>query len=164
MRFPDNQYGYPTNWLELVDPDDLNQWLRQYRPGLAIDPDFISTLRVSGWRPHEVMVTPEPDERREVTPMVRVEVTISGERPARVHVSPAVQTPDWVRAAVCSDDNSAPSYDDLKVLHRAAFGDRWAYQVFAPAMEHVNFGETLHLWGHVDGQPALPDFAASGKI
>lgn len=59
-----------------------------------------------------------------------------------------------------------PSYRDLVMLHRAVFGDGWAYQVFAPASEHINIHEhALHLWGRADGEPMLPDFTmGAGSI
>jgi hypothetical protein len=61
---------------------------------------------------------------------------------------------------------SMPRYEDLVMLHRAAFGrNRYAYQVFAPAGEHVNLHDTaLHLWGRADGKPCLPEFGKAGTI
>lgn len=72
---------------------------------------------------------------------------------------------DWVHASMSRPDR-LPSYDDLKWLHAAVFGDGWAYQVFAPPADHVNIHErVLHLWGRLDGQAALPDFTyGSGSI
>ncbi len=72
---------------------------------------------------------------------------------------------EWVHASM-TRKNAVPSYDDLKLLHRAVFGDGWAYQVFAPPMDHVNIHEhALHLWGRLDGRPALPDFTdGTGSI
>lgn len=66
---------------------------------------------------------------------------------------------DWIHASISWVDHM-PTYADLKLLHDVAFGDkRWAYQVFAPASDHVNIHErALHLYGRLDGQPALPDF------
>lgn len=65
---------------------------------------------------------------------------------------------EWVHASI-AHSNRMPTYDDLKLLHRAVFGDGWAYQVFAPPSDHVNIHEfALHLWGRLDGQPVLPDF------
>lgn len=65
---------------------------------------------------------------------------------------------DWVHASVAWRDRM-PTYPDLKWLHAAVFGDGWAYQVFAPPADHVNIHEhALHLWGRLDGRPALPDF------
>jgi hypothetical protein len=72
---------------------------------------------------------------------------------------------EWIHASVAFVD-IMPTYADLVRLHRAAFGDdRWAYQVFAPRSAHVNIHQfALHLWGRVDGAPALPDFAPMGSI
>jgi hypothetical protein len=71
---------------------------------------------------------------------------------------------DWVHASIARDE--MPTYADLKMLHDAVFGDGWAYQVFAPPSEHVNIHEhALHLWGRLDGKPALPDFTqGSGSV
>jgi hypothetical protein len=58
-----------------------------------------------------------------------------------------------------------PSYDELCLLHRAVFGDGYAYQVFAPRSQHVNIHHhALHLWGRADGKPAMPEFGAWGTI
>jgi hypothetical protein len=72
---------------------------------------------------------------------------------------------DWVHASI-SYPTRMPEYDDLKLLHRAVFGDGWAYQVFAPPSEHVNIHNfALHLFGRLDGRPALPDFTSgTGSI
>lgn len=65
---------------------------------------------------------------------------------------------DWIHASIARAD-SMPTYDDLKLLHRAVFGDGWAYQIFAPSTEHVNIHQyALHLWGRLDGNPVLPNF------
>jgi hypothetical protein len=64
---------------------------------------------------------------------------------------------EWVHASISRRDED-PSYADLKTLHRAAFGEGWAYQVFAPPAEHVNIHEhVLHLFGRLDGAAVLPD-------
>lgn len=72
---------------------------------------------------------------------------------------------DWVHASIAWRDHM-PWYADLTMLHAAVFGDSWAYQVFAPPSDHVNIHEhALHLWGRLDGKPALPDFTrGSGSI
>jgi hypothetical protein len=72
---------------------------------------------------------------------------------------------DWVHASIAWPDRM-PSYDDLKLLHRAVFGDGWAYQVFAPPADHVNIHSfALHLFGRLDGAPVLPDFTeGTGSI
>lgn len=66
----------------------------------------------------------------------------------------------WIHASIAHADR-LPSYAELTLLHDAVFGDGWAYQVFAPEAEHVNLHRfALHLWGRLDGQPVLPNFAA----
>jgi len=72
---------------------------------------------------------------------------------------------EWVHASIART-RSMPDYDDLKLLHLAVFGDGWAYQVFAPPSDHVNIHEyALHLFGRLDGKPALPDFTdGTGSI
>lgn len=72
-----------------------------------------------------------------------------------VSVMPGDDGHDWVHAST-AHPSQMPTYDDLKVLHRAVFGDRYAYQAFVPASEHVNFHEfALHLWGRYDGADVL---------
>lgn len=67
---------------------------------------------------------------------------------------------EWVHASLRVEDR-LPTYSELTWLHRAVFGDKWAYQVFAPSASHINIHETvLHLWGRLDGLPQLPDFGA----
>lgn len=72
---------------------------------------------------------------------------------------------DWLHASIARPARM-PSYADLKVLHAAVFGDGWSYQVFAPPSDHVNIHNyALHLFGRLDGKPALPDFTdGSGSI
>jgi hypothetical protein len=71
---------------------------------------------------------------------------------------------EWIHASIACEERT-PGYDELKTLHRAVFGDRWAYQVFAPDDDHVNIHpHALHLWGRVDGVPAMPNFGAQGTI
>lgn len=66
---------------------------------------------------------------------------------------------EWLHASISHPDRM-PSYDELRMLHSAAFNGSWAYQVFAPSRYHVNLHEyALHLWGRVDGQPALNEFS-----
>jgi len=71
----------------------------------------------------------------------------------------------WVHASIARLSRM-PTYDDLKLLHGAVFGNGWAYQVFAPPSDHVNIHEhALHLFGRLDGKPALPDFTeGTGSI
>lgn len=72
---------------------------------------------------------------------------------------------DWVHASIAWGDHM-PTYADLKLLHDAVFEGGWAYQVFAPPSDHVNIHEhALHLFGRLDGKPALPDFTeGTGSI
>jgi hypothetical protein len=72
----------------------------------------------------------------------------------------------WLHASI-SRRLKMPDYLDLKLLHRAVFGDgAHAYQVFVPRAEHVNDHEfCLHLFGRLDGAPVLPDFThGTGEI
>lgn len=88
----------------------------------------------------------------------------AGEGSIIVTVAPHGDT-EWIHASIAWRD-SMPTYDDLTLLHRAVFGDSWAYQVFAPAIDHINIHEhALHLWGRLDGKPVLPDFTfGTGSI
>ena len=72
---------------------------------------------------------------------------------------------EWIHASIARE-RFMPSYDELCCLKQGVFGpDRFAYQVFPPASQHVNIHErALHLWGRADGKPALPEFGASGSI
>lgn len=70
---------------------------------------------------------------------------------------------EWIHASIAGP--TMPSYDDLTRLHRAVFGDGYAYQVFAPASDHVNIHEhAVHLWGRADGARVTPDFGRLGSI
>lgn len=73
---------------------------------------------------------------------------------------------EWIHASFSySDEDQMPTYDDLKLVHQAVFGDRFAFQVFAPASEHVNLrNNVLHLWGRADGSNLLPNFGRYGTI
>lgn len=72
--------------------------------------------------------------------------------------------PVWVHASIARRDRM-PDYDDLVLLHRAVWGDGWAYQVFAPPARHINIHPyALHLWGRADGSQALPDFGCWGTV
>lgn len=71
---------------------------------------------------------------------------------------------EWLHASIARVDRM-PDYDDLVNLHAAVWVSGWAYQVFAPPDDHVNIHQhALHLWGRLDGQPALPNFGAMGTI
>lgn len=65
----------------------------------------------------------------------------------------------WIHASVANAEFD-PSYIDLAVLHRAAFGDdKYAYQLFVPRSYHYTFHQhALHLWGRADGQALTPEF------
>ncbi len=66
----------------------------------------------------------------------------------------------WIHASISRVDEM-PTYEDLKLLHQACFNNGFAYQVFVPNEKHVNFHEyALHLWGRLDGKPAMTDFGA----
>jgi len=67
---------------------------------------------------------------------------------------------EWVHASLAGTET--PTYVELTWLHRAVFRDGYAYQVFAPRDKHVNIHEhALHLWGRLDGTPALPEFSGA---
>jgi hypothetical protein len=71
---------------------------------------------------------------------------------------------DYIHASIAGRD-VMPTYYDLTMLHKAVFGGRYAYQVFAPKSDHVNIhGYALHLWGRADGTRMLPDFGKFGSI
>ena len=71
---------------------------------------------------------------------------------------------EWIHASI-SWDKDMPSYEDLTMLHKAVWGDGYAYQVFAPPSQHVNIAKhALHLWGLADGSPILPEFGKFGTI
>lgn len=71
---------------------------------------------------------------------------------------------EYIHASIAHPDR-LPTYGELVQLHRAAFGEGYAYQVFPPPRQHVNIHSyALHLWGRSDGKPVLPEFAQdSGK-
>jgi len=72
---------------------------------------------------------------------------------------------EWIHASIAREQ-FMPSYADLVILKQGVFGpDRYAYQVFPPASQHVNIHErALHLWGRADGKPQLPEFGCDGTI
>lgn len=97
----------------------------------------------------------------------------------RVIVTCGDYGPDgWWQHASMSLRDRVPTYEELKVLHKATFGSAWAYQVFAPPDSHVNIHEhVLHLWGRVEvddpdakypqavrSVASLPLFGATGSI
>lgn len=73
---------------------------------------------------------------------------------------------DWLHASFSYQLRSRiPSYNDMKLMHRAVWGDGHAYQCFVPADEHINItSNVLHLFGRADGKPVLPDFGRFGTI
>jgi hypothetical protein len=73
---------------------------------------------------------------------------------------------EWIHASIAySDHVTMPTYQDLKTLHQAVFGEGYAYQIFVPTRDHVDLHETaLHLWGRSDGKPVLPEFGGMGTI
>jgi hypothetical protein len=89
---------------------------------------------------------------------------VGGARRVIVTCAPHDDGHEWVHASISAA--AMPTYDDLVMMHAAVFGDAWAYQVFAPAAEHVNIHErALHLFGRLDGAPVLPDFTmGTGSI
>lgn len=91
-------------------------------------------------------------------------VNLDGEASVIVSVAPH-DGDEWIHASLAWA-RRMPDYADLKLLHAAVFADGWAYQVFAPPSDHVNIHQfALHLWGKLDGSPALPDFThGSGSI
>lgn len=71
---------------------------------------------------------------------------------------------EWTHASM-SSTHGLPSYEDMCLLHEAVWGTTgYAYQVHAPAADHININEVLHLWGRADGARVLPDFGRYGTI
>lgn len=71
---------------------------------------------------------------------------------------------EYIHASV-ADSDEMPTYWDLALLHKAVFKDGYAYQVFAPPVQHVNIHpNALHLWGRADGAAVLPEFGLAGTI
>lgn len=74
------------------------------------------------------------------------------------------QDPNWLHASMSRSDQP-PTYNDMKRLHAAVWPTGWAYSVWAPPDDHVNYHETaLHIWGRLDGRKCLPNFGAMGMI
>lgn len=85
-----------------------------------------------------------------------------------VTAAPAPEDPDgaedWWHASISWADEM-PSYQDMVRLHQAVWPGGWAYQVMAPATDHVNIHNyALHLWGRPDGRAVLPNFGIYGTI
>lgn len=71
---------------------------------------------------------------------------------------------EWIHASIAYVDHM-PTYEDVKTLWQAVFGDAYAYMVFPPQEQHVNIHEyALHLWGRADGKAAMPEFAQRGLL
>ena len=89
---------------------------------------------------------------------------ISRDNTASIIVTAAsIDGAEWVHASM-TRPNEIPSYEDMCRLHRAVF-DGYAYEVHAPASQHVNIhAHALHLWGRRDGAPVLPEFGLAGSI
>jgi hypothetical protein len=89
-------------------------------------------------------------------------VQVTGNGSVLVTCSPHPDDPDgpeYLHASIAYADHM-PTYTDLTVLHRAVWGEGYAYQVFVGGHEHVNIhNHALHLWGRLDGQPMMPKFA-----
>jgi hypothetical protein len=76
-----------------------------------------------------------------------------------VTVSDHIDGNEWIHASVATPAAPMPTYDDLVSMHRAVFNN--AYQQFVPVSSHVNIHPyALHLWGRLDGTPAMPDFGS----
>ena len=65
---------------------------------------------------------------------------------------------EWLHASVAHPDRM-PTWQEMRWLKEAVFGERFAYMVFPPSSTFVNIHDyALHLWGRDDGAPAIPDF------
>lgn len=70
---------------------------------------------------------------------------------------------EWIHASIAWTDR-LPTYEELGQLHRAVWGDGFAYQQFVPSEFHVNIhAYALHLWGRADGAPCMP-YASGGSV
>lgn len=92
-----------------------------------------------------------------------------GQRDPHTTIIVSVGTHDgerWLHGSIAHPTRPA-TYDDLRALHALVFGDRYAYQVFAPERDHININpNVLHLWGRFDGIDGrvLPNFGEHGTI
>lgn len=124
----------------------------------ALGPEWLSGNRFGDdcW----VFDTENPDSYR------RVIVSMWNEtEPIIAHGAGHTRVVPWIHASMSySDERIMPTYDDLCLMHRAVFPG-FAYQVFAPPEKHIDIRHNvLHLWGRVDGKPAMPDFGRHGTI
>lgn len=66
---------------------------------------------------------------------------------------------EWIHASISRSERT-PDHDDLTLLHRAVFGQRCAYQTFAPPSEPgTGSPHARHLCGRADGRRVLPELA-----
>jgi ParB family chromosome partitioning protein len=132
--------------------------LRAGTPGGRGVSTSIDALRVRRVLGRDAWMPPEPHGPDGWTFVAR-------HQPSSVIVScAAYQGAEWLHASIAHQDHM-PTYEDLVLLHRAVFGDGYAFQVFAPPSKHVNIHQhALHLWGRRDGSNLLPDFGAQGTI
>lgn len=68
---------------------------------------------------------------------------------------------EWVHASMAGVA-WLPGYEEMVMMHNAVWGGTgYSYEVYAPADKHVDIHHfARHLWGRLDGQPVLPEFAA----
>lgn len=145
--------------------------LMRHPSGLLLSVDGHKDAPLPAWATRQsalrVLRRTYPDWGGEVYPPHGYKVWHQGTQTTIV-VSAAVwdRTDLWVHASI-SHPTTMPTYDELKMMHDAVFGDRYSYQVFAPPVRHVNgHPYCLHLWGR-DGDDAgltLPDFGKYGVI
>lgn len=99
---------------------------------------------------------------------IAVEGRLSARR-VRVIVSDAVEQDGcrWRHVSVSTPAAPLPTWGELEAIRSLFVGDRWAYQVHAPAADHVNLHPgVLHLWarhGDDDRGQVLPDFTQGGR-
>lgn len=68
---------------------------------------------------------------------------------------------EWIHASIAGFDE-LPSYEHLKQLHQAVFGDGYSYMCFPPPEHHVNIHpNALHLFGRADGAASMPEFSGT---
>lgn len=96
----------------------------------------------------------------------RVIVSFHGTAPTESDPTRRHEGREWLHASMSNRHEGLPTYEDMQMLHRAVWGETgWSYEIHAPVEAHVNFHpRALHLWGLVDGSPALPNFGVGGMI
>ena len=143
---------------EPLDPKPIKRELeRAHGPGWSAEP-----YEGNGWRfehgPSRMRVIVSRSHPPQ--PRTMAECPLTGFK----FVEPVPTAEPWLHASVSYPDR-LPSYGELVMLHRAVFGDGYAFQVFAPPAKHVSIHPyCLHLWGRDDGANPLPDFAWIGSI